>query len=76
MFAEIQQGVKEQSPGSNNEVPDGQRHEQAVPYERFQQVNNERREYEQKYTGLLEQLSRQQSAQQGQSAQQAQVAGQ
>lgn len=59
MFAEIQQGVKEDSPASDSEVTDGQqRHEQAVPYERFQQVNNERKELETKYTGLLEQLTR------------------
>lgn len=36
LFAEIQQGVKDASPASDSEPNQDNRHEQAIPYERFQ----------------------------------------
>ena len=62
LFAEIQQGVTEQSPGSTSSEGQEARHEQAIPYERFQQVNQKAQEAERKYTELLEQLARQNAA--------------
>lgn len=77
LLAEIQQGVTEDSPASNSQSDSGQvRHEDSVPYERFQQVNERARTAESKYTELLEQLSRQQAASQGQGYAQAQQTGQ
>lgn len=57
LFAEIQQGVNEDSPASSNQNAEGN-HEQSVPYERFQQVNAQKAEFQGKYTELLEQLAR------------------
>lgn len=44
LFAEIQQGVTEASPASTQ--GQDQRHEQAIPYERFQQVNQQKADAE------------------------------
>ena len=76
LFAEIQQGVTEDSPTSSSETDQGRPHEPAIPYERFQQVNAQKAEAERKYTELLEQLARQNAAGQGQSYAQVQQAGQ
>lgn len=72
LFAEIQQGVRDASPASNSDQNQDNRHEQAIPYDRFKQVNDQKAEAERKYTDLLEQLARQNAASQGQNYQQVQ----